>query len=116
MQQTTEPERAPEPAGSAWRRAALEASAAGPERFDAVLSDEAMPGMTGCELAAALRARRPALPVVLVSGFVTPALAQRARALGVHEVLGKPLDRAELARALAAALRAAPALPAGSPR
>jgi AmiR/NasT family two-component response regulator len=42
---------------------------------------------------------------VLASGYVTPALLQRARAAGVAEVLAKPLAAAEVARALSAALR-----------
>ena len=40
-----------EPVGFTSSTAALEAFRAAPERFDAVLSDEAMPGMTGSELA-----------------------------------------------------------------
>lgn len=37
--------------------------------FDAVLSDVRMPGMTGPELVARLRASRPGLTVILMSGY-----------------------------------------------
>ena len=97
-----------EPVGFASSAAALEAFDADPGRFDAVLSDEAMPGMTGCDLAAEIRARRAEIPIVLLSGFVTAAMVTRAREVGVDMVLGKPLATAEVARALAAVL--------GSPR
>jgi PAS domain S-box-containing protein len=98
-----------EPVGHVSSRAALAALEADPQRFDAVLSDESMPGLTGSELALQAHRLRPGLPVVLMSGFVSPALLQQARAAGVAEVLTKPLAAREIARALAAALRTAPA-------
>ncbi len=36
---------------------------------DAVLVDLGMPGMSGAEVVAALRSRRPRLPIVLCSGY-----------------------------------------------
>jgi len=94
-----------EPVGLASSSEALALLRADPGRFDLLLTDEAMPGLTGSELARAARALRPDLPIVLMSGFVTPALTQRARELGVAQVLNKPLAGADIARALAAALR-----------
>ena len=90
-----------EPTGFTSAAAALEAFRADPGRFDIVLSDESMPDMTGSELAAEIRRLRPGTPILLMSGFVTPALQSRAQALGGIEVLGKPLVGRELARALA---------------
>ncbi|WP_284615934.1 hybrid sensor histidine kinase/response regulator [Aquabacterium humicola] len=92
------------PTGFTDARAALEALQAAPQRFDLLLSDEAMPGLTGTELARRARALRPDLPIVMCSGYVTPALQQRARAIGVQTLLAKPLAHADIARALAAAL------------
>ena len=94
-----------EPVGFVSATAALAAFRADPDRFDILLSDEAMPGLTGSQLAQQARALRPALPVVLMSGFVTPELVQRARDAGVADVVGKPLAAQDLARALAGALR-----------
>jgi PAS domain S-box-containing protein len=93
-----------EPVGYTSSRAALEAYRADPARFDVVLSDETMPELTGSEMAMAVRQLRSDLPIVLMSGLVTPALTQRAREAGVTEVLAKPLVARDIARALAAAL------------
>jgi CheY-like chemotaxis protein len=94
-----------EPVGFTSSLAALEAFRADPGRFDAVLSDESMPELTGSELAQAIRALRAVVPIVMMSGYVTPALTQRAREAGVTEVLAKPLVAHDMARALADALR-----------
>ena len=98
-----------EPVGFTSSAAALAAFRESPERFQAVLTDEAMPEMTGSELAQAIRAIRPDVPIVIMSGFVTSALSARARAAGVAEVLGKPLVAHDIAAALARALRREPA-------
>ena len=83
------------------RRRAREPSATTPQRFDAVLSDEAMPEMTGSELAREIRRIRPDIPIVLMSGYVTPALIDRAREIGIKDVLAKPLAARDIARSLA---------------
>jgi len=76
-----------------------------PQRFAAVITDEVMPGLTGTRLTEALRAYAPHLPVLLISGYGGELLTSRAAAAGVTRVLAKPLQRAELARALADLLR-----------
>jgi signal transduction histidine kinase/ActR/RegA family two-component response regulator len=98
-----------EPVGYTSSLAALQAFEADPQRFDAVLTDETMPQLTGSELAAAVRRLRPEVPVLMMSGYVSPALAARAQAAGVREVLAKPLVTRDIAQALAAALSAATA-------
>jgi CheY-like chemotaxis protein len=94
-----------EPVGFTSSTEALAAFRESPERFQAVLSDEAMPDMTGSDLVREIRALRPDIPIVLVSGYVTPQFAARARDLGVAEVLAKPLVARDIARSLATALR-----------
>jgi PAS domain S-box-containing protein len=94
-----------EPVGFTSSAAALEAFRAEPGRFDAVLSDESMPEMTGSELARAMREIRADIPIVLMSGYVTAALAHRARDAGVLDVLAKPLVARDIARSLADALQ-----------
>jgi two-component system cell cycle sensor histidine kinase/response regulator CckA len=49
-----------------------------------VLLDMAMPGMSGEDLAASIRGRWPALPIVVMSGYATHDLARR---LGHHAAL-----------------------------
>ena len=94
-----------EPVGFTSSSRALETFAADPGRFDAVLSDEAMPEMTGSELARAVHRIRPEIPIVLMSGYVTPALSARSRRAGVIEVLSKPLVSNDISRSLANALQ-----------
>ena len=94
-----------EPVGFSSSTAALESFRGAPERFDAVLSDESMPGLTGSELAEHIHRIRPDIPIVLMSGFTSAALAMRARDAGVVEVLAKPLVARDIARCLANALR-----------
>lgn len=93
-----------EPVGFDSSERALEAFMADPQRFDAVLTDEMLPGLAGSELAARVLAVRPGLPVILVSGNVGAALEQRARDAGVVALLRKPLGLQELAESLARTL------------
>jgi CheY-like chemotaxis protein len=83
----------------------LETFRAEPRRFDAVLSDEAMPDLTGSELAREIRKLHPDIPIVLMSGYVSAALSARAHDAGVVEVLAKPLVSRDIARSLADVLR-----------
>lgn len=69
----------------------------------ALVSDMAMPGQDGLELARSLRARWPGLPVVLLSGYTESALGQDLAREKLH-FLAKPYAPAELLAALAAAL------------
>ena len=93
-----------EPVGFDSSRAALELFRAEPDRFDVLLTDEAMPDLTGTELAREIRRRRPDIPIILVSGHGGSQLAQAAATLGINEVLGKPLQRRDLAESLARVL------------
>jgi CheY-like chemotaxis protein len=93
-----------EPVGYDSSAKALEAFRAGPERFDAVLTDELMPELTGTQLALRVKALRPELPVVIASGYGGPELRKRARDAGVAQVVDKPYESYTIAQALAAAL------------
>jgi signal transduction histidine kinase len=63
-----------------------------------LVSDVKMPGMSGLELARTLRAQRPALHIVFLSGYVNLALNQRmGRELGA-EFISKPFPLGVLAR------------------
>jgi CheY-like chemotaxis protein len=83
---------------------ALAAFTAHPDRFDAVVTDARMPGLSGTDLIAALRKVRPAIPVVMVSGYLGADIKRQARQAGAVAVLRKPLVVAELASALSLAL------------
>jgi PAS domain S-box-containing protein len=95
-----------EPVGFTSSAAALDALRAQPRRFDLVLTDEAMPDLTGTEFARQIRQLSPAVPIILVSGYGGAQLAQRAAAIGINEVLRKPLQRRDLAESMARVLAA----------
>jgi signal transduction histidine kinase len=80
---------------------ALAAFTAEPERFDAVLTDETMPQLSGSQLTVQMRKIRPDIPVLLMSGYVGPHIAALARQSNVNDVLAKPLVSRDIARALA---------------
>ena len=72
-------------------------------------------GLDGREVVRRLRERRPALPVVVVTGFHPEAPQADLRGLGGPTLrLSKPFDCGDLAGGVAALL-AAPAAPAASP-
>ena len=75
-----------------------------PDRFQAVLSDEMMPGMTGSQLAHAMRLLRPRMPILIMTGYAGSNVVGRARAAGVEIVLKKPVSMRDLADAVARAL------------
>ena len=70
-------------------RKALEAVRANPDQFDLAVTDYNMPGMSGLEVAQALREIRPDLPVILISGYITEELQRDAPAAGVRELIFK---------------------------
>ena len=71
--------------------------------FDIAVVDMKMPGMDGIELAEAIRADAlfAELRLVLVSSLHSPDELARAREMGIHAYLSKPVMRQELFRALA---------------
>lgn len=67
------------------------------DEADVVLTDLAMPGMDGLALLAAIRARTPQLPVVLLTARGTEKTAVAALKGGAFDYLTKPFDVDELA-------------------
>ncbi len=83
---------------------------ADPLAFDAVLSDVAMPNLSGVDLGREMLARRPDVPIVLFTGYSAEFGPDDARAIGFRAVLSKPVTTAVLAEALHRALQS-PAAP-----
>jgi PAS domain S-box-containing protein len=75
---------------------ALRAFQSAPDSFDGVITDLTMPGRTGIELAAEIKARRPGLPVILMTGFSDGVAPDRIEGSGVDTVLTKPYSAREL--------------------
>ena len=78
----------------------------GAERFDLIFTDLAMPGMTGWQVARAVKARAPEVRIVLMSGFGVEVDPDELRSNGVDLVLAKPLQIRDVMSAVSAILRA----------
>lgn len=83
-------------------RAALDLATAG-AGFDVLVTDLAMPHLGGLELIPRLRARRPGLPVVVMTGYLPPGTTERlsGQTSGPLAVLRKPFAMEQLVEALA---------------
>lgn len=62
-----------------------------PARFDLLITDQTMPGLTGVELAKCMRHARPSLPVILCTGYSEHVNADDVRKLTMC-YLAKPVD------------------------
>jgi CheY-like chemotaxis protein len=71
-----------------------------PGEFDAVVTDLAMPGLSGADLARELRTLRPDVPIVMISGYLRPEDADAARRLGVEDLIPKPESVEQIAEVL----------------
>ncbi|HWP74853.1 MAG TPA: GAF domain-containing protein, partial [Methylomirabilota bacterium] len=74
--------------------------------FDLVFTDLAMPGMTGWQVARAVKAKAPEVAVVMMSGFGVEVEPAELRNNGVDLVLSKPLQIKDVLRAVATIQRA----------
>lgn len=63
----------------------------GGEDYDVVFTDIKMPGMDGFEVAKRIKEKCPWTPVVIVTGYGTPANEATAEVLGVSGFVRKPL-------------------------
>jgi DNA-binding NarL/FixJ family response regulator len=93
-------------------RAAIERAAAGD--VDLAILDVSMPGVSGLEVAAELKTRRPAVRTVMLSMHAHPNLVREARRAGASAYVLKSSADRELVAACRSALRGEPFLaPAG---
>jgi signal transduction histidine kinase/ActR/RegA family two-component response regulator len=76
-----------------------------PGTYDLLMTDLTMPELSGLELARAIWKIRPGLPVILNSGYMNDPDCATAQDEGVREILLKPAEPAEVAAALARALK-----------
>jgi CheY-like chemotaxis protein/anti-sigma regulatory factor (Ser/Thr protein kinase) len=83
-------------------RKALRRFKSNPKAFDLLLSDVAMPGMTGDFLAKRILELRPDLPVILMTGHSDRVDQKTIRNIGVKKLLSKPLSLNVLAGAVQA--------------
>ena len=79
---------------------ALHAFKAAPERFDLIITDQTMPGLTGLDLARAVRKIKPQIPIILCTGFSSQISKENLEDAQVDKLLMKPLSLRELAENL----------------
>lgn len=83
---------------------ALRLFQAQPQRFDLVITDKTMPGMTGEKLAKEIRRTRPDVPIILCTGYDDAITEQKAKDTGIEEFVIKPIDLTVFARVVRKAL------------
>jgi len=76
-----------------------------PGAFDAVVTDQIMPGMTGMDLCESLRRCAPNLPVFLISGYTGPLDPAALQEKGILRLFMKPIAIHELDQAIREAKR-----------
>ena len=79
---------------------AIAAVRAAPESFDLVVTDFNMPNASGLDVARTIAQIRPALPVVIISGYITDSLRASACQAGVRHLVQKANSVEELAEAI----------------
>jgi CheY-like chemotaxis protein len=84
--------------------AARDAFAREPEAFDAVITDQTMPRLTGLQLAKLATRMRPGIPVILCTGYGEDLQPQELQSAGVRHLAKKPCEPQQLRALLAATL------------
>ena len=77
-----------------------------PGDFDLVITDMAMPRMSGLDLARRLGEVRPGVRIILSTGSCGHCSEEQLRGPGIHSVMRKPFSPAALARTMREAIDA----------
>jgi PAS domain S-box-containing protein len=67
-----------------------------PERFDLVITDMTMPGLTGDQLARAMMQIRSDIPIILCTGFSARINEEKSLALGIRAFVTKPVLKRQI--------------------
>ena len=71
------------------------------DSFDLIIADYAMPDITGLDILMYIKEKKLDLPVIIMSGFLEQAVEDRLVNAGVKSILIKPVNRYQLAEAVA---------------
>jgi signal transduction histidine kinase/CheY-like chemotaxis protein len=80
---------------------------ADPDKFDLVVTDQTMPGLSGVQLAAKMLTLREHLPIILCTGYSDIVEEGNISQYGIMGYLAKPIDSRELLRTIHELLQAA---------
>ena len=70
------------------------------KKFDLIITDIRMPGLSGLQLIKTIKSKYPATKLVIISGYNDFSYAKEAIKYGVRDYLLKPIDKEELTQAL----------------
>jgi len=70
------------------------------ESFDLILTDIKMPGQDGFQLISQIRKARPGIPILMMTGYLTPETVEKGRSGGAEGFIAKPFTPEELLRAV----------------
>lgn len=87
---------------------ALAAFKKDPGSFDLVVTDLTMPGMTGIDLADALKETREDIRIILATGYIEETVREQANLLGFSEILLKPVTAQNLTEVIHRVLNPTP--------
>ncbi len=68
--------------------------------FDLVITDQAMPKMTGIDLAKKILSIDPDIPVILCTGLDDAVTKKQAETIGIKKFLTKPVDTSKLSKVI----------------
>ena len=83
---------------------ALDLFSNNPGRFDLVITDMTMPGMSGYAFAKEILALKPGLPIIICSGYSEKITKDKVKGLSIRKYLEKPVNLHKLAFAVREAL------------
>lgn len=66
------------------------------DRFDLIFTDQAMPEMTGLQLSQAILKIKPAMPIILSTGFDATLTETKVKSFGINHFLMKPVKIRQL--------------------
>ncbi|MBU0969699.1 MAG: PAS domain S-box protein [Proteobacteria bacterium] len=79
-------------------REALNVFCSCPDAFDLVMTDLAMPDMSGDKLSAELIKIRPGIPILMCTGFSDTLSEEKMASIGIHGLILKPIVGTDLSR------------------
>jgi len=71
-----------------------------PDRFDIIITDYAMPKMTGLQMIRKIRSINPDIPVIICTGYIKAVQQQKITPLGNSEIIMKPIELSYIAHAI----------------
>lgn len=71
-----------------------------PDQFDAIITDQTMPGITGFDMARRMLQLRPDIPIILCTGYSNLITEEQIRKAGIKGFLMKPMSKKDVAQLL----------------